>query len=220
MSMAEIARLNRNYDAIKLDFVERIFTPKPAMELGIQLLLSVLSLSKNVYVFDTFGIDRCRSTVQKWVQKADLEPRGGRNPVKIALDETVVKIDGEQYWFFAAVEPETNIFLHVGLYPTRTTMATKLLLEELAEKHDINQSEFFVDGAPWLQAGFFELGMHLRHETHGERNPVERAFKEIKRITEQIFNNFPNADPETVESWLCALRLGRKSPDLNSAPRS
>lgn len=108
-------------------------------------------------------------------------------------------------WFFAAVEPDTNVFLHVGLYPTRTTMATKLFLKELKEKHAIEEAEFFVDGAPWLQAGLFELGMHFRHETHGNRNPVERAFQEIKRRTEQFYTNYPNADPETVESWLCAL---------------
>jgi transposase-like protein len=47
--------------------------------------------------------------------------------------------------------------------------------------------------------------MHFHHETHGNRNPVERVFQEIKRRTEQFYNNFPNADPETVEKWLNAL---------------
>lgn len=83
-------------------------------------------------------------------------------------------------------------------------MATKLFLKELDEKHDVRDAEFFVDGAPWLQVGLFEFGMHFRHETHGDRNPVERVFQEIKRRTNQFYNNFPNADPETVDSWLKA----------------
>lgn len=47
-----------------------------------------------------------------------------------------------------------------------------MFLQELADKHDIDDVEFFVDGAPWLHAGLHELGMHFRHETPGVRNPV------------------------------------------------
>ncbi len=56
-----------------------------------------------------------------------------------------------------------------------------MFLRELREKHDIEDSEFFVDGAPWLHARLFELGMHVRHETFGDRNSVESIFQEIKR---------------------------------------
>ena len=112
------------------------------------------------------------------MKKADLKPRSGRRPETIALDETVIKVCGEQYWFFAAVDPETNNFPNVGLYPYRTTFATKLFLQELPEKHSIEDAELFVDGAPWPHAGLHELGMHFRHEAHGDRNPVERTFQE------------------------------------------
>ena len=207
--MLEFTRLSGRSDGIQLAFVERVCTPTDMMRLGIRLHLAGLSLEKTVHILELLGVDRCRSTVHYWVKKADLEPADGRTPDKIALDETVVKIDGEQYWLFAAVDPETNVILHVGLYSARTTVATQLFLHELQEKHDIDDAEFFVDGAPWLQAGLFELGMHFRHETHGDRNPVERVFQEIKRRTNQFYNNFPNANPETVESWLKALAWGQ-----------
>lgn len=69
-----------------------------------------------------------------------------------------------------------------------------MFLRELNEKHDVDDAEFLVDGAPWLQAGLFELGMHFRHETFGERNPVKRIFQEIKKRTEQsiIILEMPN----------------------------
>ena len=70
----------------------------------------------------------------------------------------------------------SNVIFHVGVYTARTTVVTKLFLRELQGKHDIDDAEFFVDGAPWLQAGLFELGMHFRHEIHGDRNPVKRDF--------------------------------------------
>jgi len=96
--------------------------------------------------------------VHYWVKKSNLQPCSGRVPEKIALDEMVVKIDGGHHWLFAAVDPETNVILHVGVYTVRTMVATKMFLRELEEKHDIEDAEFYVDGAPWLHAGLHELG--------------------------------------------------------------
>jgi transposase-like protein len=50
--------------------------------------------------------------------------------------------------------------------------------------------------------------MHFRHETFGERNPVERVFQEIKRRTNQFYNTFSHAHPESAEKWLKALSWG------------
>jgi len=203
--MTEISRLSGGSDPIELDFVEREATSIEIMELAIHLHLGGLSLSNTVSILDRFGVDRARSTVHNWVQKADLEPRGGRAPAQIALDETVVKVNGDRFWLIAAVDPDTNIILHVGLYPSRNTAITKVFLRELQDKHAINDAEFLVDGAPWLHAGLFELGMHFRHETHGDRNPVERVFQEIKRRTTQFYNTFSRASPESAEEWLKAI---------------
>jgi transposase-like protein len=203
--MPEITRLIGCSDAIELDFVEREATPKNVMKLALQLHLSGLSLSNTVTVLDVLGIDRARSTVHNWVQKSDLEPESGRDPDTIALDETVVKVNGERFWLYAAVEPETSVILHMRLYPTRNIVTTKMFLGELPKKHTVADAEFLVDGAPWLQAGLFELGMHFRHETFGERNPVERIFQEIKRRTEQFYNTFSRASPESAENWLQAI---------------
>lgn len=57
---------------------------------------------------------------------------------------------------------------------------TKVFLSELSEKHNVENSEFLVGGAPWLQAALFDFGMEFRHETFGDRNPVERVYREIK----------------------------------------
>jgi putative transposase len=138
-------------------------------------------------------------------QKGDLEPRGGCEPEQVALDETVVKVEGEQYRSVAAVEHSTNRILHAGLYSRRNMSMTHIFLEALDEKHEVRNAEFLVDGAPWLHAGLHELGVHFRQETFGDRNPVERVFQEIKRRTNQFYNHIGNAEVETVENWLLAL---------------
>jgi len=84
-------------DRIQLDFVERQATPEFLMKLSIQLHLSGLSLSNTVRVLEVFGVKRDRFTVHNWVHKADLQPESGKNPDHVAVDETVIQLNDEQY---------------------------------------------------------------------------------------------------------------------------
>ena len=203
--MLEFSRFSGPSNAIRLDFVERVATPLPIMKMGIRLHLAGLSLAKTVSFLEKFDVSRSKSTVRNRVQKAQLEPLDGRVTDLIALDETIVKLDGERHWLYMAEEQAINYILHLRLFPSRTLVLAKLFLRELADKHDIADAEVLVDGAPWLQAGLFELSMHFRYETFGDRNPVERMYQEIKRQTNQVYNTFVRADPETAENWLQAL---------------
>jgi putative transposase len=101
--MPENARLTGCLDKIDLDFVEREATPGLLMKLGIQLHLPRLSLSNTVSILKIVGVERARSTVHNWVHKADLQPESGRCPDHVAVDETVIRLNDEQYWLYAAV---------------------------------------------------------------------------------------------------------------------
>ncbi len=120
--MPENASLNGCLGEIDLDFIEREATPQFLMKLSIQLHLAGLSLSNTVRVLEVFGVQRARSTVHNWVHKADLQPEAGKNPDHIAVDETVIQLNGEKYWLYAAVDPETNELLHTTLEPTTNTV--------------------------------------------------------------------------------------------------
>jgi len=61
---------------------------------------------------ERFGVERSRNAVHDWAQKADLQPASDANPDHVALDETVIRINCQQFWLYAAVVPETNRFLH------------------------------------------------------------------------------------------------------------
>ena len=134
--MAEITRLSGRSDWIELDFVERERTPNELMKLGIRLHLAGLSLSNTIRELEKFGVKRSRKAVHDWVQKADLQPADDASPDHVALDETVIRINGQQFWLYAAVDPDTNKFLHVRLFTTTTTALTQQFLRELREKHD------------------------------------------------------------------------------------
>jgi len=205
--MAEITRLSGHSDWIELDFVERERTPSELMELGIRLHLAGLSLLNTVSELEKFGVERSRKAVHDWVHKADLQPASDASPDQIALDETVIRINGQQFWLYAAVDPETNKILHVRLFTTTTTALMQQFLQELREKHDLEDTVFLVDHAQHLAAALQRAGLRFQSVRHGNRNSVERVFREVKRRTSSFSNSFSHVDPATAETWLQAFAV-------------
>jgi transposase-like protein len=205
--MPEIDRLNRCSDWIDLEFVERERTPEPAIEVGIQLHLAGVSLSNTKQYLEMLGVERSRTAIHDWVQKADLQPTSEADPNHIAIDETVIQVNDERHWLYAAVDPETNQFLHVRLFQTRTTQLTVLFLRELRDKQPLEHVTVLVDNAHHLTAALDRLGLRFQVARHGNRNAVERIFREVKRRTSSFSNTFSNASLPTAESWLQAFAV-------------
>jgi len=203
--MPKTARLNGCLDEIELEFVEREATPRLLMKLSIQLHLAGLSLSNTVLFLEVFGVQRARSTVHNWVHKADLQPEDGHDPDHVAVDETVIQLNDEYYWLYAAVDPETNKLLHTKLEPTRTNVLAHAFFAELREKHAVDDAVFLVDGADPLKDACQRHGLDFRYERHGNRNSVERVFREVKRRTSSFSNCFSNAERETADDWIEAF---------------
>jgi putative transposase len=185
-----------------LEFVERERTPESAMALGIQAHVAGLSLSNTADLLDCLGVQRSRKAIHDWVQKADLQPESGKSPTQIALDETVIRITDQQFWLYAAADSQSNELLHVRLFATTTTALTEIFLRELRQKHDIESAVFLVDGATHLQTALHRAGLRFQIRRHGNRNAVERIFRELKRRRSSFSNCFSHVEPETAENWL------------------
>jgi transposase-like protein len=200
--MPENTRLSGCLDEIDLEFVEREATPRLLMKLSIQLHLAGLSLSNTVSILEVFGVKRARSTVHNWVHKADLQPEDGHSPDHVAVDETVIRLNDEQYWLYAAVDPETNELLHTKLEPTTNKVIAHAFFTELREKHNVDDTVFLIDGSLSLKDACSRHGLDFRYERHGNRNSVERVFREVKRRTSSFSNCFSNAEADTADDWL------------------
>lgn len=217
--MPKNTRLSRGIEAIELGFVKRIedsrthreslihemereATPKFAMKLGIQMHLAGLSLSNTVSVLESLGVERVRSTVHNWVHKADLQPDDDMTPNQVAVDETMIRLNGSWYWLYMAVDPDTNNILHTKLQPTRNHYTAKDFMNELIEKHNLDNSLFLVDGLPSLHQACRYYSVRFRVTKHGNRNSVERVFRELKRRTKAFSNSFSNAQLQTADDWL------------------
>jgi putative transposase len=70
-----------------------------------------------------------KTAVWKWVKKfgEKVSVKPSRMPGRlIALDETCVKVNGLEYWVYAAVDVDGNEVLSMKVYPSRNMLATKL----------------------------------------------------------------------------------------------
>ena len=141
--MPENERFSGVTDWIDVDVVERERTPREIIEKGIRYHLAGLSLSNTVILLEDLGVERSRTAVHDWVQKAELQPAGGARPDRVAVDQKAIRITDDQYWLYAAVDPATNRMLHCRLFPTYTVPIAREFLTELAEKHGVGDIVFF-----------------------------------------------------------------------------
>ena len=142
------------------------------------------------------GIERPSTT---GCRKSAYRPTSDAAPDHIAVDKTVIQVNDERRWLYAAVNPETNEFLHVRLSPTRTTQPTVLFLCELQQHVPVIQATILINDAHHLKAALSRLGLRFQMRRHGNRNAVERASRDVKRRTSSFSNTFGHVQPTTAE---------------------
>ncbi|WP_248898173.1 IS6 family transposase [Haloplanus halobius] len=214
--MPENASFNGCIDRIELGFVEREATPRLLMKLSIQLHLAGISLSNTISILEMFGVERARSTVHNWVHKADLQPEEGRSPDHVAVDETVIRLNDEQYWLYAAVDPETNELLHTKLEPTRTNVIAYSFFRELREKHDVDDAVFLVDSATPLKDACRRHGLDFQIRTPRKSEQRRTCIPRDKTQNYHFFELFQQRRSRNCERVAQILRLRMESANLNT----
>jgi len=101
-----------------------------------------LSLSNTLSILDSLGVQRSRKAIHDWVQKADLQPVSGKDPNQVAVDETVIRITDQQFWLYAAANPQTNEILSLQLFSTTTTVLPKYFSKNFG-KNTMSKPPYF-----------------------------------------------------------------------------
>ena len=211
VSMTEIERLSEGIAWIDLSFVERDRTPRWAIEEGIRCHLTGMSLREVSKFLEQYGIDRSHVAIHNWVHKADLQPISTVSEDQLAVDEKMIRLHGQQFWLYGAVDPHTNEILHVSLYPTANKQTTRWFLTELHRRYQLDDVKFLVDDADYLGPVLAEDGYRFQIIQHGNRNAIERVFWEIERRTSSFANSFSNVTLETAQDWLEAVAVYHNS---------
>jgi putative transposase len=75
-----------------------------------------------------------KTAVWKWVKK--FSEKINVKPSKmlrrlIALDETCIKVNGLEYWVYAAIDIDRNEILSMEVYPSRNMLVTELFISDV-----------------------------------------------------------------------------------------
>lgn len=151
---------------------------------------------------------RSHVSIWKWVQKyadcADRFRTDRRLVSVIFVDETLLQIDGIDYWLWIAYEPALNTCLMMHLSRERTIFVCYHFFKELQRRY--GRKPIFTDGAKWYNDACRWL--RLRHRVYGTelKNIMERFIQHIKDRTECFDDHFPcrkqGCDRKHVWNWL------------------
>ncbi len=110
------------------------------------------------------------NAVHKWIKKFEEKlPIVTEKKYRkvVAIDETVVKANGEKFYVYAAIDVERNELILMRVYPSKNYLTTKLFISEVL-KYCENKSKFIIDKAPWLKKALESL--RLEYECQPFRN--------------------------------------------------
>jgi putative transposase len=156
-------------------------------------------------------VKRSHVAIWKWIQKysgcADIFQTNKRAVKEIFVDETLLKIDGQDYWLWIAYEPHLSVCLAMHLSRERTIFVCYRFFKHL--RHRYGRKLVYTDGARWYNDACRWL--RLRHIIYGTemKNLMERFVQQIKDRTECFDDHFPcrrrrkeNCDRQHVWNWL------------------
>jgi len=179
-----------------------------------------MSLRDPSQSLEKLGVQCSHVSIHEWVHKANLQPLSMVTADQLAVDEKMIRLHGQQFWLYGAVDPEKNEILYVSLFPTPTKQTTRWFLTELHHRYQLDDILFFVDDADYLGAVLAEDGYRFQTPAHGNWNAIERVFCEIERRTSSFANSFSQVELETAQNWLEAFAVHHIQDLFSIAPLS
>ena len=159
-------------------------------------------LSKRLYLTGA-----SRESVRIWVHKFSSLFRPSRRVRRlVAVDETVLKVNGQTCYLWTAIDVDTKevsaVYASRGRGIPNAIKFLKMVLRSCDGKPVI-----VVDRGPWYRWALDRLGMTYFHETFGNRNKIERWFRELKDRTKRFYNNVNSKTLKSIEELVTAIAI-------------
>jgi putative transposase len=149
-----------------LGVFERNKVPLELKVLGLAFYIQLSSLRRAARALSEIH-KVSKTAVWKWVrkfsEKVNVKPSRMVRRL-IALDETCVKVNGLEYWVYAALDVDGNKIISMRVYPSRNALASEQFIREVL-KYCEGKPTFIVDNAPWLKQALEELGLPYNAES-------------------------------------------------------
>jgi transposase-like protein len=148
-----------------------------------------------------------RESVRIWAHRSSsLFKPSKRVRRLVAVDETVLKINGRICYLWAAIDVDTNEILAVYASRGRGIPNAIKFLKMVLRSCD-GKPIVVVDRGPWYRWALERLGITYFHETFGNRNKIERWFRELKNRTKRFYNNANSKTLKSIEEIATAVAI-------------
>jgi transposase-like protein len=130
---------------------------------------------------------------------AEFQPTSTVSADHLAVDEKMIRLHGNEFWLYGAVNPETNEIIALQPYPTTTKATTRWFLDRLHHRCNLAEVTVLVDDAQSLTEVLTADGYRFQYEPDENRNSVERVFREVERRTSSFSNSFSHIELATAQ---------------------
>jgi len=196
--------LKESLDTATLECWQRERTATPVRAFAVRLHAAGLSLRETEAILRLLGVDRSFQAIWQWVHRLSdsLPDPPTAKPRRVAVDETAVKINGEQSWLYAAIDLDTKLILDVALFDQHGTDPAAAFLHGITEKHDCSEAVFLTDAFGYRTA-FFRLGINGRVD-YTDRNLIEKWFQTFKMRVDRFHHSWVGSRL-SVRQWLAVF---------------
>jgi transposase-like protein len=146
-----------------------------------------------------------RESVRIWVHRfSSLFKPSKRARRLVAVDETVLKVKGQTCYLWASIDVDTNEVLAVYASRGRGIPSAIEFLRMVLDSCE-GKPVIVVDRGPWYRWALERLGITYFHETFGNRNRIERWFREVKNRTKRFYDNVNSKNLKSLEELVTAI---------------
>ena len=107
----------------------------------------------------------------------------------VAIDETVVKVNGRRWYVWVAIDAETKELITFHVSKGRNWLEALMFLKKLKRMCLGKLPLVLVDKGPWYRDVLHRLGFEYLHQTFCMRGYVERFFGYLKDRSRVFYNN-------------------------------
>jgi putative transposase len=146
-----------------------------------------------------------RESVRIWVHRFSSSFKPSKRARRlVAEDETVLKVNGQTCYLWAAIDVDTNEILAVYASRGRGIPSAIEFLRKVLDSCE-GKPVIVVDRGPWYRWASERLRIIYFHETFGKRNKIERWFRELKERTKRFYNNINAKTLKSIEELVTAI---------------
>jgi putative transposase len=160
-----------------------------------------LFLRETAAILAAHGVERSHQAIFQWVhQLTDSSPDPlTAKPSRIAADETAVRINGDLWWVYAAIDLDTKLILDARIFKRHGTDPAAAFLHRLRENHDCGNTTFLTDSFGYRTV-LNRLGLSGQVD-YTDRNLIEKWFHMLKQRIDRFHQSWVGSR-RSVRRWI------------------